>query len=96
VRETEEETGIRCEITGLVGICTNPRHVIEYTSNGEVRQEFSIVFTAGPISGTTTASSESSEVILVPVAEIARLTMHPTMRQRINHYLERRPSPYIG
>lgn len=96
VRETEEETGIRCEITGLVGIYTNPRHVIEYTSNGEVRQEFSVVFTARPISGTPRASSESSEVIWVPASEIAQLTIHPTMRQRINHYLERRPSPYIG
>lgn len=96
VRETEEETGIRCEITGLVGIYTNPHHVIEYTSNGEVRQEFSIVFTARPVSGTPRASSESSEVIWVPAPEVAQLTMHPTMRQRIGHYLEQRPSPYIG
>jgi 8-oxo-dGTP pyrophosphatase MutT (NUDIX family) len=43
VRETQEETGITCEITGLVGIYTNPHHVIRYTSNNEVRQEFSIV-----------------------------------------------------
>jgi ADP-ribose pyrophosphatase YjhB (NUDIX family) len=96
VRETEEETGIRCEVTGLVGIYTNPHHVIEYTSNGEVRQEFSIVFTARPVSGTRRASSESSEVIWVPAAEVEHLTMHQTMRQRIRHYLERRPNPYIG
>ena len=51
VRETREETGITCEITGLVGIYTSPRHVILYTSNGEVRQEFSIVFTARPTGG---------------------------------------------
>jgi len=51
VRETREETGITCEITGLVGIYSNPRHVILYTSNGEVRQEFSIVFTARPTGG---------------------------------------------
>ena len=49
VRETQEETGITCEITGLVGIYTNPHHVIHYTSNNEVRQEFSIVFTARPV-----------------------------------------------
>jgi 8-oxo-dGTP pyrophosphatase MutT (NUDIX family) len=96
VRETEEETGIRCEITGLVGIYTNPHHVIEYTSNGEVRQEFSIVFSAKPVGGTPRPSSESSEVIWVPAAEIATLAVHPTMAQRISHYLEQRPSPYIG
>ena len=45
VRETREETGIECEITGLVGIYTDPKHVILYTSNGEVRQEFSILLT---------------------------------------------------
>lgn len=45
VRETREETGIVCEITGLVGIYSDPRHVIHYTSNDEVRQEFSIVLT---------------------------------------------------
>jgi 8-oxo-dGTP pyrophosphatase MutT (NUDIX family) len=40
IRETEEETGIACEITGLVGIYTNPRHVIVYTSNGEARAPY--------------------------------------------------------
>jgi ADP-ribose pyrophosphatase YjhB (NUDIX family) len=49
IRETREETGIVSEVTGLVGIYTSPRHVIRYTSNHEVRQEFSVVFTApGP------------------------------------------------
>ena len=42
-RETREETGIDCQITGLVGIYTDPKHVILYTSNGEARQKFSIV-----------------------------------------------------
>src|SRR5258708_39425974 len=46
IRETEEETGIVCEITGLIGIYTDPKHVIRYTSNEEVRQEFSVGFTA--------------------------------------------------
>ena len=45
-RETREESGIDCEITGLSGIYTDPGHVILYTSNGEVRQEFSVVLTA--------------------------------------------------
>jgi hypothetical protein len=30
-------------ITGIVGICSDPKHAIFYTSNGEARQEFSIV-----------------------------------------------------
>ena len=66
VRETREETGIDCEITGLVGIYTDPRHVILYTSNGEARQEFSIVLTARATGGEPTRSEESSEVRWVP------------------------------
>jgi ADP-ribose pyrophosphatase YjhB (NUDIX family) len=62
VRETREESGIECEITGIVGIYSDPKHVLLYTSNGEVRQEFSIVLTARPLSGQPTPSSESSEV----------------------------------
>lgn len=96
VRETEEETGITCEITGLVGIYTNPQHVILYTSNGEVRQEFSIVFTARPVSGELRPSSESSEPRWVAPTAVAGLPMHPSMRQRIQHYLDKRPQPYLG
>src|ERR1700742_5147552 len=39
VRETLEETGIQCAVTGIAGIYSDPGHVIRYTSNGEVRQE---------------------------------------------------------
>src|SRR5262245_54755376 len=70
VRETQEETGIICEITGLVGIYTNPHHVIHYTSNNKVRQEFSIVFTARPVAGELRPSSESSEPQWIPPAAI--------------------------
>jgi len=96
VRETKEETGITCEITGLVGIYTNPRHVIRYTSDNEVRQEFSIFFTAKPIRGELRSSSESSEPQWVSPAAIPGLQMHPSMRQRIQHYLDQRPAPYLG
>jgi 8-oxo-dGTP pyrophosphatase MutT (NUDIX family) len=96
VREVREETGIVCELSGLVGLYTNPRHVIEYTSNGEVRQEFSIVFTAPPTGGTPTPSSESAEVVWVAPDDVDRYGMHPSMRQRIEHCLEHRGQPYIG
>ncbi|SDT63390.1 NUDIX hydrolase [Jiangella sp. DSM 45060] len=96
VREVREETGIICEVLGLVGIYTNPRHVLEYTSNGEVRQEFSIVFRALAVEGEPTPSSESSEVRWVAADDLHRFAMHPSMRQRIEHYLEGRDRPYIG
>jgi ADP-ribose pyrophosphatase YjhB (NUDIX family) len=94
-RETREETGIECEIVRLVGVYTNPRHVMEYTSKGEVRQECSLVFAARPTAGEPTPSSESSEVRWVPPDDIDRLQMHPSMRQRVSHVLERRTEPFI-
>jgi ADP-ribose pyrophosphatase YjhB (NUDIX family) len=96
LRETKEETGIECEILGLVGIYTNPRHVILYTSDGEVRQEFSVVFAARATGGEPTPSSESLDVRWVAPVELAELAMHPSMRQRVEHYLEGRVQPYIG
>jgi 8-oxo-dGTP pyrophosphatase MutT (NUDIX family) len=96
VRETREETGIDCEVTGLVGIYTDPKHVILYTSNGEARQEFSVVYTARPIGGTPTPSSESREVEWVSQDAVGGLAMDRSMRTRIRHYLDRRPAPYLG
>jgi 8-oxo-dGTP pyrophosphatase MutT (NUDIX family) len=97
VRETREETGIECEITGLVGIYTDPKHLILYTSNGEVRQEFSILLTGVVIGGRPTPSSESSDVRWVPREELAGYQMDRSMRLRLGHYLDGRSgSPYLG
>jgi hypothetical protein len=78
-----------------VGIYSDPRHVILYTSNGEARQEFSIVLTARPLGGQPTPSSESSEVRWVPESELPGYTMDQSMRIRINDFLARNESPVI-
>jgi 8-oxo-dGTP pyrophosphatase MutT (NUDIX family) len=97
VRETWEETGIDCQITGLVGIYTDPKHVILYTSNGEARQEFSILLTAVATGGQPTPSSESSEVRWVPREDVAGYQMDRSMRLRIEHYLAGQDAtPYLG
>ena len=96
IRETKEESGIDCEITGLVGVYTDPKHVILYTSNGEARQEFSIVLTGRPVGGELTPSSESSEVRWVPASKIDDYAMDRSMRIRIGHYLEKQDSPVLG
>ena len=96
VRETKEESGIDCLITGLVGIYTDPKHVILYTSNGEARQEFSILLTARATGGVPTRSSESSEVRWVAREELGEYAMDRSMRLRIGHFLEGRSGPYLG
>ena len=60
-REVLEETGIVCEVTGLVGIYSDPNHVAAY-DDGEVRQEFSICFSTRMLGGTIATSQEPSEV----------------------------------
>jgi ADP-ribose pyrophosphatase YjhB (NUDIX family) len=96
VRETLEESGIECAITGIVGIYSDPKHVILYTSNGEARQEFSIVLTATPLGGQLTPSSESSAVRWVPVLEVHSHTMDRSMRIRIDDFLSCGDSPVIN
>jgi ADP-ribose pyrophosphatase YjhB (NUDIX family) len=96
VRETREETGIACEITGLTGIYTDPRHILLYTSNGEARQEFSIVLTARAIGGQPATSSETSEVRWAAEADLGSYEMDPSMRLRVQHYAEHRNRPHIG
>ena len=90
-----EESGIECEITGIAGIYSDPRHVILYTSNGEVRQEFSIVLNARPLSGQPTTSSESSQVRWVPAAEVLGYTMDRSMRIRLNDFLAHGKPPVV-
>lgn len=96
VRETREETGIDCEITGLVGIYTDPKHLVLYTSDGEVRQEFSIVLTARATGGTPTRSAESSDVRWVPREDLGGYAMDRSMRLRLGHFLDGHAVPYLG
>jgi len=88
IRETLEETGIQAKLTGVSGLYSDPRHVLEYTSNGEVRQEFSIAFIAEPVGGEPTTSSESSRVEWVSADTLADRSMHDSMRKRIEQFLK--------
>jgi ADP-ribose pyrophosphatase YjhB (NUDIX family) len=96
VREVEEETGVLVEVEGLIGLYTDPDHVMAY-DDGEVRQQFSISFRARPVGGALRTSSESKEVRWVPPAELDSLPIHPSMRLRIDHGLDpSRTEPYLG
>jgi ADP-ribose pyrophosphatase YjhB (NUDIX family) len=95
IREVKEETGFDVEVTGLVGTYTDPRHIIAYT-DGEVRRQFNICYTARITGGQLAISDESTEIRFVAPDEIENLPMHHTQRLRIIHYLEKRDSPHLG
>jgi ADP-ribose pyrophosphatase YjhB (NUDIX family) len=94
-REVREETGYDVEVVGLVGVYSNPRHVVAY-DDGEVRQQFSICFTTRLLGGDSRTSNETKDVRWVQLDQLHELNIHPSMRARIGHYLERRERPYIG
>jgi ADP-ribose pyrophosphatase YjhB (NUDIX family) len=89
VREVVEETGVDVEVTGVVGVYSDPRHVIAY-DDGEVRQEFSICFRGRFVGGELRTSRESSEVLWVELPMLPELTIHPAIRLRIQHGLDGR------
>ncbi len=95
VREVREETGLDVELTGILGIYTDPGHIIAY-ADGEVRQEFVVAFTARAMGGELRGSDESTDVRWVDPAEFARLPMHETVRLRLAHYAAGHGKPYIG
>jgi ADP-ribose pyrophosphatase YjhB (NUDIX family) len=95
VREVKEETGIDVEVMSLIGIYSNPQHVVEY-SDGEVRQQFSVCFVCRRIGGEQATSDETSEVGYFSPDELEEMEIHPSIRLRIQHFLERRSKPYLG
>jgi ADP-ribose pyrophosphatase YjhB (NUDIX family) len=96
VREVAEETGLEVEPERLVGIYSNPGHVIEY-ADGEVRQEFSICFACRPIGGRLPdRADESLEIGFFAPEQIETMPMHPSIRLRIADYLKRRDAPVIA
>ena len=96
VREVAEETGVTVEVTGLVGIYSDPRHVMAY-DDGEVRQQFSICLSARHVEGEPRPDgTEVRAARWVEPAEFAGLKMHSSMRSRIDDALSGRAEPRIA
>jgi ADP-ribose pyrophosphatase YjhB (NUDIX family) len=90
IREVKEETGFDVRTERIVGIYSDPGHVFAY-EDGEVRQEFSICLACTIVCGELAVSSESTEVRFFSFDEIPGLTMHESIRLRIEDYLRGGP-----
>ncbi|HEV2779964.1 MAG TPA: NUDIX domain-containing protein [Actinophytocola sp.] len=85
VREVAEETGVTIEVTGLSGVYTDPGHVMVYPT-GEVRQQFALCLHAVPVSGRPRPDDhEMTNAAWHAVSTLGRLSIHPSMRLRIDH-----------
>ncbi len=94
VRECQEETGILAEITGFLGVYSNPHHIVAYT-DGEIRQQYENAYIGRPLSGQPTINDEADGVRWVAAADLDTLDIHPSMRQQIGDYLAG-TYPYLG
>jgi len=86
IRECREETGLTIELTGLVGVFTDPRHRIAY-GDGEVRVPVNVCFHGQPISGELATDAESDRAAWVAPDELDSYDIHPAIRRRISHAL---------
>jgi 8-oxo-dGTP pyrophosphatase MutT (NUDIX family) len=87
IRETREETGVLTEIIGILGIYSDPGHIVAYT-DGEIRQEYEVILLGRPVSGTPTANDEASDVAWIAPDDLAVFDIHPTQWRQLRDYLD--------
>ncbi len=96
VREVAEEAGLQVVVTGMVGVFSDPGHVI-CSRDGEVRQQFALVFRAQAVGGAPHADlHETSEAAWVAVADLPQLHVEPPIRRWIAAALSLEDTPRIA
>jgi ADP-ribose pyrophosphatase YjhB (NUDIX family) len=95
IRELREETGVAAEVTGLVGIYSDPRHVTAY-DDGTVHQQCTICLRASNAGDPARTTAEAAATGYFGRADALGLIMHPTMRLRVEHAFDRTSGPFIG
>ena len=79
VRECREETGLTVELTGLVGVFSDPRHRIAYLPEQQVQRQLD--------SGELVTDAESDQATWVAPDDLDSYDIHPAIRRRISHAL---------
>jgi ADP-ribose pyrophosphatase YjhB (NUDIX family) len=96
IRETAEESGLLVQITGLAGVFTDPRHVVESADGHETRQQFVVCFHASAACTKPTADlRETSDAAWFEPGEVAALTLEPGARLLIRHVLSAPGAPHF-
>lgn len=90
LREVKEECGLNVEIKDIIGTYTDPNIRVAY-SDGEVRQEFTIVYYGETKEFDVKLDEESSNFVWVPLDDVIYLPLADSQKRRIDDvitYLE--------
>jgi ADP-ribose pyrophosphatase YjhB (NUDIX family) len=88
VREVAEETGLVIKVTGVLGVYSDPGHVLAYPAEGAVRQQFAVCFHAWAVDGAIHPDlHETIAAEWFEPDEVSHLAMHPSMRRRVDDAL---------
>jgi len=86
-RELKEETGYDVKIVDLIGTYTSPKTVVEY-SDGEVRQEFTILYKGEIVAGDLKIDEESTAYRWMSLEDVLKEQLAESQRQRIKDVIE--------
>ena len=86
IREVQEESGLKVEIKDIIGIYADPQVRVLY-SDGEVRQEFTVVYFAEVSEGEIILDEESSQFKWVDLNELLDLPLAGSQRRRLEEVI---------
>lgn len=87
VREIREECGCSVTLTDIIGTYTDPQVLIAY-SDGEVRQEFTIVYAGQVSSETIILDEESTDYRWVPIDQLISLPLAGSQKNRLKDVID--------
>ena len=86
-----------CSITGLVGLFTDPAHVVEPAVGGEIRQQFVVCFHGYTAGGTPRPDFvETSDAAWFDPLSVEMLPVEPSALMLIRHALSGARLPFLG
>lgn len=81
-REVKEETGLDVNVIDVIGTYTDPNILVAY-SDGEVRQEFTIVYASDRFAGDVQLDEESTAYSWISFDDVMNIEMASSQKRRV-------------